>query len=231
MRHSFFKGRRGSVLVGILVLGMVAAVTIAPKQFTTEATASKSKLQGLDNVTRSYNPELPNYDIRTDKTSSSVLAVYRQGMNLSDVKLKAARQELLNGEVELTRSIPNLKVEYSPDLGAPEVIGAEAVSGICLTGPTVPAGQKHADVLRDFLRQNNSLIGLSDAQVSQLKLTADYTNPDGNLSFVHFDQEINGIPVFRGEVKADGLFASLTTLLLVSTTIIFLLALVGLKMR
>ncbi len=31
---------------------------------------------------------------------------------------------------------------------------------------------------------------------------ADYTNPDGKLSFVELNQEINGIPVFRGEVKA-----------------------------
>jgi hypothetical protein len=57
-------------------------------------------------------------------------------------------------------------------------------------------------VLRNFVKENNSLIGVSDAQANELKVTADYTNPDGNLSFAHLEQFINGVPVFRGEVKA-----------------------------
>ena len=39
-------------------------------------------------------------------------------------------------------------------------------------------------------------------QISELETTADYTNPNGVLSFVHLAQNIDGIPVFRGEVKA-----------------------------
>ena len=51
-------------------------------------------------------------------------------------------------------------------------------------------------------RENDSLIGVSEAQADSLKVTADYTNPDGNLSFAQLEQSINGVPVFRGEVKA-----------------------------
>jgi hypothetical protein len=43
---------------------------------------------------------------------------------------------------------------------------------------------------------------MRDSQISSLKVFSDYTNPDGNLSFVELNQEINGVPVFRGEVKA-----------------------------
>jgi hypothetical protein len=46
------------------------------------------------------------------------------------------------------------------------------------------------------------LIGVNDTQADSLKVIADYTNPDGNMSFAHLEQSINGVPVFRGEVKA-----------------------------
>jgi Zn-dependent metalloprotease len=71
-----------------------------------------------------------------------------------------------------------------------------------LTGPTARAGAKHSDYLISFLKENSSLIGGTDSQIGSLKVAADYTNPDGVLSFVELNQEINGIPVFRGEVKA-----------------------------
>jgi hypothetical protein len=71
-----------------------------------------------------------------------------------------------------------------------------------LTGPTARAGGKHSDQLISFLKENSSLIGGTDAQIGSLKVAADYTDPNGALSFVELDQEINGIPVFRGEVKA-----------------------------
>ena len=43
---------------------------------------------------------------------------------------------------------------------------------------------------------------MNAAQINRLEKVADYTNPDGNLSFVQFEQKINSIPVFRGEIKA-----------------------------
>jgi hypothetical protein len=54
----------------------------------------------------------------------------------------------------------------------------------------------------NFLRENSGLTGVAGQQISDLKLTADYKNPENDLSFVHFEQAIDGIPVFRGEVKA-----------------------------
>ncbi|HEY0049607.1 MAG TPA: M36 family metallopeptidase, partial [Pyrinomonadaceae bacterium] len=67
---------------------------------------------------------------------------------------------------------------------------------------TPPSDVKRSDILRSFIKQNNELVGMTNQQIDSLKTFADYTNPDGNLSFVELNQEINGIPVFRGEVKA-----------------------------
>src|SRR4030095_110021 len=50
--------------------------------------------------------------------------------------------------------------------------------------------------------ENNDLVGVNDDQANSLKVLADYTNPDGQLSFAHLEQKINDVPVFRGEVKA-----------------------------
>ena len=65
-----------------------------------------------------------------------------------------------------------------------------------------PVGRQRADILRSFVKENNDLIGVNDEQADGLIVTADYTNPDGNMSFAHLEQRINGVPVFRGEVKA-----------------------------
>ena len=104
------------------------------------------------------------------------------------------------GEAALGQSVPTLKVDYNDDIRTPEVIGPDVKKGRAfLTGPS---RLTRSDVLRDFLYRNSVLVGLSIPQIEELKLAADYTNPDGDLSFVEFDQNINGIPVFRGEVKA-----------------------------
>jgi hypothetical protein len=43
---------------------------------------------------------------------------------------------------------------------------------------------------------------MAPSQIDRLKVTADYTNPSGNMSFAQLEQTINDIPVFRGEIKA-----------------------------
>ncbi|MGI9089451.1 MAG: hypothetical protein ACR2HH_17200 [Chthoniobacterales bacterium] len=51
-----------------------------------------------------------------------------------------------------------------------------------------------------FVEAHADVYGLNDAQAKQLIKFADYNNPAGNLSFVEFRQEFNGIAVFQGEI-------------------------------
>ena len=51
--------------------------------------------------------------------------------------------------------------------------------------------------------ENAALYGLTAAQARQLQTIADYTNPAGNLSWVEYEQRINGIPVFQGYLRAE----------------------------
>ena len=141
------------------------------------------------------NEIFPNYDIRTDENAKQRIAEFVAGSSSESDRNRAKR-----AEETLRAETPNLKIEYNEDLRIPEVISPDFSRSADFL--TAPSSQKRADILRGFINQNAELIGLSQTQISQLEKTADYTNPDGNLSFVHFEQKINRVPVFRGEIKA-----------------------------
>ena len=191
---------RRSLLLCLFVLGLVTAGVVLPYQF-----GSAASVKGLFQKTVSHDESLPYYDIRTAKGDdiADYFVMARNSAGKDATTVADIRESFVRGEDALKTSVPTLKVEYNEDIRIPEVIGPDVWQGRnFLTSPTSPAGTKHADVLINFLKQNNQLIGATDSQIGALKVAADYTNPNGVLSFVELDQEINGIPVFRGEVKA-----------------------------
>ncbi len=191
-----FESRRRIVFC-LVVLATLTAVFVMPFQMRSNAA------KGMFQRTESHEADLPNYDIRTDKAAFDKIAAFRSGLGRNASQIADAREAFVRGENALKQRVPTLKIEYNSDIRIPEVIGPDVQQGRAfLTAPTTPAGSKHANVLINFLKQNTELVGANAAQIDGLKVVADYTNPDGNLSFVELNQEINGIPVFRGEVKA-----------------------------
>lgn len=178
-----------------LVVALLIAVVFL-MQFQQSSKASG----GLIEVTKSHNDDLPNYDIRSDKSATERIAAYRSASAKSAAQIADIRDDFASGEAALRQRVPTLKVEYNGDIRTPEIITPEVNLGRAfLTGNS---SAKRTDILRTFVKENNSLIGVTDSQADELKVTADYTNPDGNLSFAHLEQFINGVPVFRSEVKA-----------------------------
>ncbi len=195
MLFKFERQRR--ILFCLFVLAAFTAVFVLPFQMRSNAS------KGFFQRTESREADLPNYDIRTDKTAFEKIAAFRTGLGKNASQIADARDGFVRGENTLKQHVPTLKIEYNSDIRVPEMIGPDVKQGRAfLTGATSPAKTSHANVLIDFLRQNTELVGANAAQIDALKVAADYTNPDGNLSFVELNQEINGIPVFRGEVKA-----------------------------
>jgi hypothetical protein len=142
-----------------------------------------------------------NYDIRTDKSEKAQRRledfIRAAGTDASSIKefKKRVRQK-----AEQIKDSARWNIEFSAELGAPEIIAAPVGKDERpLTGPD---GANRTETLRRFLKQNSDLFGLDDAQIDTLEMTADYANPDGRLAFVHLAQKIGGVPVFRGEVKA-----------------------------
>jgi hypothetical protein len=161
---------------------------------------------GAGETTESRNPALPYYDVRLDKSDAAreLRDNLRQRAGQTRRAVEDVQQRMAAGEDDLRARVPALKVDYSPDLRAPEVVGTDVLRGDFLTAPLAGAGagRANAEAVRGFVRQNARLFGLSAKQSAQLTTEADYTNPDGNLSYVILAQRFNGLPVFRGEVAA-----------------------------
>jgi subtilisin-like proprotein convertase family protein len=196
--------RRG-LLLTFAVLGLIAALIYIPYQFRSEAGGQKQQTKkGLFERTTVYEEGLEEiYDIREDKTEKAqdALVGFRQNNGKSAALVADLRDDFVRGEQALKQTIPSARVEYNRDIRTPEVIAPDVFSSNIarLTGTSE---QKRSEILRNFLKDYNQLVGMRNEQIDTLKVSADYANPDGNMSFAHLEQSINGVPVFRGEVKA-----------------------------
>lgn len=182
----------------LFILAVIASIFVVPLFFVSEAGSRKG--DGLIERTSSHANGIVNYDIRTDKRAYGKLSAIRDSQGKTASMVADVRDAFVHGEEELKRRVPSLKVEYNSDLRIPEVIAPDVALGRSFL--TRASTGKRSDLLKSFLKENSSLIGVSDAEIEGLKVVADYANPDGNLSFVELNQEINAIPVFRGEIKA-----------------------------
>ncbi len=133
---------------------------------------------------------IPDFDIRysrREKVSTTAFPLQRAPF----AKRKKA-------ERELARLVPAANVKYHAVLGGPEIVGVKGGRHYL----TAPASAGRETILRRFLTENSSLYGLTEQQIAELKTTANYENSAGNLSWVKLQQQIHGLPVFRGEMRA-----------------------------
>ncbi len=183
----------------LIVTALVLSVAILPESFSSSA----------ENHAASTQPELsperglPNFDIRTEKTGEKegALNSLRSFAGRDDLSVDSVRAKLADGEASLRQRMPDVVLEHDGRIGITEVISPSVWKDDAqlLTPPT---NGNRPEALRSFLRNNDGLIGLDPAQTDELLVSADYTNPDGNLSYTHLEQRIDGVPVFAGEVKA-----------------------------
>lgn len=197
MEKSKVAGSRRSILLSLCVLAAIAAAVALPFAFDAEAGHDGRK---AFIATPAERDGLPNYDIRTDKGAFERMSVYRSSANRSASEVADRRDDLAGAEAVLRGKVPSLKIEYNPEMRTPEVIAPDVAMGRSFLAR--PTAARRSDALRAFLSENKGLIGATSGQIDGLKLFADYKNPDGNLGFVEFEQKINEIPVFRGEIKA-----------------------------
>lgn len=185
------------LISNLFVIALLAAILSAPAAlFDAEANGGA----GLRERTESHESGLPNYDIRTDPGAISTRAAFRESAGLTAPDVADIRDGFVRGEKSLRSSIENARVEYSPESGTPEVVSTDG--GFAFTPLAGSGSANRAVALKRFIASNSELFGIGGADVASLETAADYTNPDGVLSFVELAQSFNGIPVFRGEVKA-----------------------------
>ena len=143
-----------------------------------------------------------NYDLRTDENADAKTAIasFIEQSAQTETSIQTAKRQTIRAQEKLRSKVANLKIEYNESLQIPEVIAPEINSKPELL--TNASSENRADILKNFVRRNSELFGVNEIQIAQLKLTADYTNPNGILSFVSFEQKIGDVPIFRGEIKA-----------------------------
>jgi uncharacterized repeat protein (TIGR01451 family) len=142
------------------------------------------------------------YDIReNDAVKASDKAERRRQKANKVRKEKSNRgQQMKEAREKLAEVNSDVDVKVNDELSLPEIVGVKhGRKGKFLTPQS---GESHEKVVRGFLERNASLYGLTARQVAHLKKISDYTNPEGNLSWVELRQDIKGIPVFQGELRA-----------------------------
>src|SRR6185503_12892030 len=103
-------------------------------------------------------------------------------------------------EARRARRLPGLSITRGQTSGVPEIV--EVGNGAAQYLARASVAETRETVLRRFLGQNAALYGLTRGEVEHLKTIVEYTNPARNLSWVCLSQEIDGIPVFDGEIHA-----------------------------
>ncbi|HEX6126599.1 MAG TPA: M36 family metallopeptidase [Pyrinomonadaceae bacterium] len=196
MKRIMSKARR-SILLSIFVLALATTVVLVPTFF--HSSAGNRSGDGLFERTTVHEEGLDYYDIRTSKADAGTIMDFRQSAG-NALRAAELRSRFVDAEGELRRSIPTLKIEYNPIAMVPELIAPDVLKGRAVM--TGPSSEKRSEILRNFAKTNSDLVGVTGEQIDQLKVTADYTNPDGNLSFASLEQFIDDVPVFRGEIKA-----------------------------
>ena len=194
MRKTYINESRLRVLFCLAVLGILGALIILPDQF--RSNAYKNNIE----KTETNQEKFENYDIRTDKRAFEKIAEFRQSQGKAAAEIADSREEFVRGEEELKRRVPTVKVEYGAQLHTPELIAPDVKQGRAFL--TESSNLKRSEILRRFAKDNNKLLGATDQQLDELKVSAEYSNPDGNLSFTRLEQTINEVPVFQGEIKA-----------------------------
>lgn len=192
---------RKKLFLSLFGLGLITAAIVLPFKLGVRVAAGNAK--GLITRTESAEPALPNYDIRIGKTDASAdyMLAARDSANKSAVDVADIRDRFVSGENALRQRVPTIRIEYNMDIRIPEVITPDVWKDH-IARLTAPSKEKRSEILRDFVKTNNDLVGLTRQQADDLTVLTEYTNPDGNLSYAHLEQRPNGIPVFRSEVKA-----------------------------
>lgn len=197
MQNTAAPETRSRALIVLSSLFAVAAIAITPVFFSTAA--SEKNGEGLVIRTESHDESLPNFDIRTDKAMYKQVSALRDRIGKSAAMTADVRDGAVLAEESLRGRIGGLDVVYGPHSRMPEVIGTDVQQGKASLSPRTGS---RADTLKQFIGQNDALFGVDAVQASQLKVVADYKNPEGDMSFVRLSQEINGVKVFAGEVRA-----------------------------
>ena len=111
-------------------------------------------------------------------------------------EIGAQVKSMLAGLDRLRKTAPGATARFSTATAAPEIVSG-AKGALSQPAP----GRAGIDVVRDFLRANSALYGLTGEQIDALHFIGESVSKKNGLRMVRVDQRLNGRLVFQSETR------------------------------
>ena len=157
--------------------------------------------QQINPPTRQVQPvSLPNYDVREEIPAAAPSRVNQLGAAVAATDSQAMRNAIGSFRERLpSEARDNLRVVMN-DTGLPKMVFN--IEGTL----SAPKSDQPDSIARGFLADHSAMFGLDRNQILEMKLKNE--DNDQGTTFLNYEQMINGIPVFQGQVQvavnADG---------------------------
>src|SRR5215471_2250180 len=149
------------------------------------------------------NLQKSNFDIRDIDQNKETALKFERRMEKFSAKEKEKNANfklaMRGAEAKKAKSDSDLEVAFSNLTNSPAVIEAKVKGSKALTPRS---SLSRESIFKGFMNEHPNLFGMSPQQVAGLRKGADYTNPNGRLSWLRMEQRWNGMKVFRGETMA-----------------------------
>lgn len=113
----------------------------------------------------------------------------------TQAQLTAQAQTMRRALDRLRKTAPGATARFSEITAAPEIVSGER-GPLSASAP----GRPGIYVVRDFLRANSALYGLTREEIDALRFLGESVSPSG-LRMVRVEQRRNGLPVFQSETR------------------------------
>jgi extracellular elastinolytic metalloproteinase len=157
--------------------------------------------QQINPPTLQVQPDsLPNYDVREEIRAAAPGRVDQLGAAVAATDAQAMQNAIENfGQQFPPETRDNLRVVMN-DTGLPKMVFNSS-------GPlSAPQSGQPDSIARGFLADHSAMFGLDRSQIFEMKLKN--ADNDKGTTFLNYEQMIDGIPVFQGQVQvavnADG---------------------------
>jgi extracellular elastinolytic metalloproteinase len=194
----------------ILYLLLAAAIffsAIWESSVTGASNQRAAEQQQIDPATLQIQPlSLPNYDVREEIRAVAPILVNQLGVAVAVTDSQAMQNAIESFRVRFPpEARDNLHVVMN-DTGLPKMV-------FNIEGPlSAPQSDQPDSIARGFLADHSAMFGLDRSQIFEMKLKNE--DNDQGTTFLNYEQMIDGIPVFQGQVQvavnADGQVISIT---------------------